>query len=87
MANQVDLPVGVEEGPLDVVVESPLDEEVGAFRIEADTGKIRAIANSADPRMQLRQISVCTQEPRNEDDGRAVATRYAEAIINRRGMQ
>ena len=87
MANQVDLAIGVEESLFDVVVESLLDEEVGAFCVEADTGKIRAITNSAQPGMQLCQISVCTQEAGNQHDGRAVAARYAESVVNRRGMQ
>ena len=49
VANQVDLLSGVEERFFDVLVESPLDQQVGALGVQADAREIRPIADPAQP--------------------------------------
>src|SRR5208283_1814361 len=87
VANQVDLALGLHERLLNVLVQATLDQDVRAVCIEADAGKVRAIADAFQPGAQLRQIVVSAQEPGNEDHTRAVAVWYAEAVIDRRGVQ
>ena len=66
-----------EQRLFDVLIETMLDEQIGTFGIKANTGKIWTIPNPLEPGMQLLQISVGTQESRNQNNSGTVAMRYA----------
>src|SRR6516225_9258595 len=58
VADDVDLPPGIHQGLFDIAVETPLDQEVGTLGIDADTGKVRTIADLLQPRSHLREINI-----------------------------
>lgn len=67
VADQVDLALRLHQSLLDVLVQAPLDQDIGAVSIQPDAGKVRAISNAFQPGAQLRQIVVGPQEARNDD--------------------
>src|SRR5208337_1052656 len=87
VANDVDLALRFHERSFDNLVELALDQDVRTICIESDAGKIGAVPDACEPGTQLRQVSVGTQEPGNEDDRRPVTTRHTQAVVNRRSMQ
>ena len=87
VANDVDLALRFHERSFKDLVELALDQDIRTVCIESDAGKIGAVPDACEPGTQLGQVSVCTEEPGEEDDCRPVATRYTQAVVNRRGMQ
>ena len=85
--DQMDLFPGIVERSFNVVVQAPLDEQIRTVCIQPDSRKVWPIANAAEPRMQLGEIGVGPQKARHQNNGRAVATGYAKAIVNRRRVQ
>ena len=81
--DQVDLALGFHKRLFDVLIQAALDQDVRAVCIEADAGKVRAIADALQPGTQLCQISVGAQESGNDDHTGAIAMWYAEAVVDR----
>ena len=47
------------------LVESSLDQQIGAFRVDPDPGEVRAVPNAPEPGVKFSKINVCAQEARN----------------------
>jgi hypothetical protein len=82
VADEVNLALGFKQSFLNNVVEPLLDEYVGTFGVESDAGEVSAIANAPQPGMKLLEISVGTQETRDNDDG---PNRLREECLSRNG--
>ena len=85
--NQVNLFPGVAKRFFNVVFQSLLDEQIGTFRVQPDSRKVRPIADTAKPRMQLGEVCIRSQKARHQNNGGAVAAGNTEAVVDRRGVQ
>jgi len=54
---------------------------------EPDSGKIRPVADAAQPQVHRQHVFIRTGQAWNQYDGRAVAMWYAEPVIQERHMQ
>lgn len=81
MADEMQPATGLGQSLLDGLVQLTRDEQVGTLRIEADPGKERLVSDARQPLMQRRQISIWTQESRDEHHCGTVAVRYSETVV------
>ena len=87
VADQVNFSFGFGQGSFDRLVQMTLDQQVRALGVDPDARKIRPIADAPQPTVELHQIKVCAEKPRNDDDSGSIAMRYPKAVIDRRCVQ
>src|ERR1700687_320578 len=71
VAYEMNLALGFQQRPCDVLIETMLDKQVRTFRIQANARKIRTVPNARQPGMQLLEIRVSTQESGDQDNSGA----------------
>ena len=69
------------------LVQMALDQKIRTFCIDANAGKIGAVSNAAEPGMQFHQVQICAEKARNNNDPGSISMRYANAIVDGRGMK
>src|SRR3954466_2538856 len=67
---------------VDGLIETTLNQEVGALGIQSYAGKIGTVADAAKPGMELRQIKIGSQKAWNNDNRRTVAVWDSQAVID-----
>lgn len=87
VTDQMNLSPGLGQSTLNSFVQMTLDQEVGAIRIDADSGKVRAIPDAAQPGVEFRQVKISAEKARNNDYARIIAMRHSKAIVDRGRMQ
>jgi len=63
MADQMDLAPGLSQRFVDGLVQAALDQQVRAFRIDADARKIRPVPNAAEPGVKLHKVEIGAEKP------------------------
>src|SRR5579862_1044042 len=87
MTDQMNFSSGLLQCRLDGFAEVPLNQQIRTLRINADSRKIRTIPDARQPTVQFCQIKIGAQKSWNDNHRRTVATRHAEAVVNRGGME
>jgi hypothetical protein len=87
MSNEMNLATGLAERLVDGRIQTTLDQEIGTFCINANSRKVWPVADAPQPCMKLRQIKICPQETRDDDDGRAIPPRNTQPVIDRGGVE
>ncbi len=85
--DEMDPATGLAARTIDGVVESPLDQQVRAFGIQPDSGKIGVVADALQPRVHLHQVKIGAEKSGDHHDAGAVAVRNANAVVGGRGAQ
>src|SRR5512133_3578702 len=79
VSDEMHLATGIAARLVDGLIETTLNQEVGALGIQSYAGKIRTVADAAKPGMELRQIKISSQKAWNDDDRRTVAVWDSQA--------
>jgi len=87
VTDEMDLASGFMQGPVDAVIETVPDEDVGTLRVQRDAGKVRGVSNASDPEAELREVMITAEKAGNNDDSRSVSVGNAEAIVNGGGVE
>src|SRR5208282_2218044 len=64
-----------------------LDQEVGAVGVDADAGKIGAVADAFQPAVEFRQIKIGAEKTGDDNDAGVIAMRHTKAVVNRGRVQ
>src|SRR5690242_7207073 len=71
----------------DSVVHMTLDQQIRAVGVDADAGKIWAVADASQPAVEFGQIKVSAEKAGNDDHAGAIAMRHAKTVIDWHRMQ
>src|SRR5690348_14934113 len=87
MTDEVNLATSFLQGFLDGRGQAITNEQVGAFGIHADAGKIRAIADAFEPGIQMRHVKVGAEKTRDDHYRRVIAMRNSKAVVDGGGVE